>query len=69
MQGCPWCKKAEDLLKKHNKKYQSIPGVGNKDVDELMRKNNRTDYKYWPKIFLNDIFIGGYIDLEKRLAI
>jgi glutaredoxin len=68
MQGCPWCNKAEQLLHKKGKNYKAILGVGNPEVDKKMKKAGRSDYKYWPKIFHNDKFIGGYGDLEKRLS-
>jgi glutaredoxin len=67
MNGCPWCEKAEELLRSKGKNYDSIPGVENPDVIEKMKKAGRLDYKYWPKIFHNNKFIGGYSDLEKRL--
>jgi len=68
MDGCPWCEKAQDLLRKKGKTFKAVPGVGNPEVDKKMKKAKRTDYRYWPKIFHNDKFIGGYADLEKRLA-
>ncbi len=67
MDGCPWCEKAEELLLNKGKNYTSSVGVGNPIVEKKMKEAGRTDYKYWPKIFHNDKFIGGYSDLEKRL--
>ena len=68
MEGCTWCKKAGDLLKSKGENPKLIPGVGNAELEEKMRKAGKGDYKYWPKIFHNDIFIGGYTDLEKRFS-
>jgi thioredoxin reductase (NADPH) len=67
LDGCPWCEKAKELLKDKKKKFVAKNGVNNTEVVEKMKKIGREDYKYWPKIFLNDEFIGGYTDLEKRL--
>ena len=68
MNGCPWCKKAEEILDKKGKTYKSILGVGNPEVEIKMKNAGKSDYKYWPKIFHNDEFVGGYSDLEKRLG-
>jgi glutaredoxin len=68
MEGCGWCAKAIQLLKTSKEKVTVKKGEGNKDLAKLMQSQGRADYKYWPKIFLNGKFIGGYTDLEKKLT-
>ena len=67
--GCPYCDKAKKLLEKHHKKFKSVVGAGNPVIErEIIMKGAPRDYHYWPKIFHNGIFIGGYSDLEKILG-
>jgi glutaredoxin len=64
--GCPWCEKAEQFLIKNNFKPKMIDGVNNEKLKSLMKKQGHENYTYWPKIFLNGVFFGGYSDLEKK---
>lgn len=73
MDTCIFCKKAKNLLEERANKdrthisVKAIPGVGNPEVDKIMASVGRSDFRSWPKIFLNGDFIGGYGDLENKL--
>ena len=69
-EGCGYCQKAKETLlmyatKNPNVTVEIIKGVGNPELIQKMKGNS---YAYWPKIFLNNKFIGGFSDLEKRLS-
>jgi glutaredoxin len=77
MEGCIFCEKAKQLLKNRketnsNVKLKIEVGIdenGNEDRDLIikMKQRGKSYYTTWPRIFLNDEFIGGYSDLEKLL--
>jgi hypothetical protein len=49
-------------------KKNGIDPVTNKDTIEVQeRMVGESDFKTWPKIFRNDEFIGGFIDLQRYL--
>ena len=69
-QGCPYCKKAKDLLQQHNQ-TQKIIEITSKNRDEIYKQiDSLTDsYRYFPVIFdKNANFIGGYTELKKNLS-
>jgi glutaredoxin len=53
-------------LEKNGQKIKTENGINNPKVPELMKKSGVENHKYWPKIFLNGKYFGGYTDLEKR---
>lgn len=64
--NCIYCKKSKELLEKLNIPYNEI--LLNKDddtytliVSDLLKKYNQ---KTFPFIIINEIFIGGYTELE-----
>jgi thioredoxin reductase (NADPH) len=62
--NCPWCVKAKDLLKSHNVEYDEIHIPNDLTREEfyvIVESNNTT--KTVPKIFCDDVLIGGYEDL------
>jgi glutaredoxin len=77
MEGCMFCEKAKKLLQNRKDKYDNIKvntivGIdenGNEDRDLIikLKKQGKSDYSTWPRIFLNNEFIGGFSDLEKLL--
>jgi glutaredoxin 3 len=63
---CPYCIKAKDLLKTLNLEYNEIildPSNENykETVDELKQKYNHYTF---PFIIVNDIFLGGFKELD-----
>lgn len=64
--GCGFCKKAKDYLRTKGKKYKEII-VTEDNKDSIYKKIDfKTDnYRYFPVIFKDKIFIGGYTELEK----
>jgi glutaredoxin len=36
-----------------------------KEVAKKMEEIGRADFKTWPRIFHNGVFIGGFADLQK----
>jgi len=67
--GCSYCKKAKDLLGKHKLPFETveITDSNRKQIYNIIDK--KTDsYRYFPVIFKNKKFIGGYTELEKMLV-
>jgi glutaredoxin len=69
--GCRACEDAKKFFDSRNitfEKKNGIDPVTNKDTIEVQKRMKivRKPFKTWPKIFRNDEFIGGFIDLKKR---
>ena len=66
--GCSSCKKAKELFNKLGLEYKEIK-VHNKDIKEFFDEKASVTggYKFFPVIFNNEHFIGGYVELEKLL--
>lgn len=73
--GCNYCKKSKDLIqtkckecKTHNcDKYVATL----RDSDEFyafMNKYTNKNYKYFPMIFYDHKFIGGYQELQTQIT-
>lgn len=64
--GCNFCEKAKDILTERGLKYEVYNISENPAYkEELLEKV--PDAKTVPQIFENDIYIGGYTDLRKRI--
>lgn len=62
--SCPYCVRAEALLKKRGVKTMQVIDVGgNKKLWAKMEKETRR--KTVPQIFIGDLHVGGYDDLAK----
>jgi len=62
--ACPYCRRAENLLKKRGVKTMQVIDVGrNRKLWVAMEKETRR--KTVPQIFIGDRHIGGYDDLAK----
>jgi glutaredoxin len=70
MDGCGWCVKARQDIEKriqtHGGTLKTIKGAESTDVT-VIAKLKATGKPTWPKIFLNNRFLGGYSDLEKYI--
>jgi glutaredoxin len=64
--GCPYCQKAKELLEAKGQKLK-ITEVNDSNKEKIYAKiDKKTDsYRYFPVIFNDDKFIGGYTELEK----
>ena len=64
--ACPYCEKAKNLLKNKGIEYEEkniAQGYNIQDLRELV-PNART----MPQIWLDGEHLGGYYELEKKLA-
>ncbi len=62
--SCPYCRRAEILLKKHGVKSMQVIDVGgNRKLWAAMERETRC--KTVPQIFIGDKHIGGFDDLAK----
>jgi glutaredoxin len=66
--GCYYCEKAKLLLTKHGLPFKSVE-IKDSNRDSIYKKiDEKTDsYRYFPVIFKNKKFIGGYTEIEKIL--
>lgn len=60
---CIFCQLAKELLKKKNIKYNEI--IITSDNNILDKLKDKTKHKTLPQIFINNKFIGGYMELKK----
>jgi glutaredoxin len=67
--GCYYCEKAKLLLVKHGLSFKTVE-IKDSNRDSIYKKiDKETDsYRYFPVIFKNKKFIGGYTELEKILV-
>jgi glutaredoxin len=67
--GCYYCEKAKLLLVKHGLSFKAVE-IKDSNRDYIYKKiDKETDsYRYFPVIFKNKKFIGGYTELEKILV-
>jgi len=65
-EGCPYCKNAKELLRNNGYNFKETI-VTQRNMSRIYSKiDSQTDsYRYFPVIFLNDKFIGGYSELSK----
>ena len=66
-EGCPYCRDAKELLKSKNIPFKEIK-VTDSNIEKIYKKidNKTKKYRYFPIIFKNNIFIGGFSDLNKN---
>lgn len=60
---CPYCQRAEQLLRKHGIRFEKIRVDLSKGRLREMLKRSRRDSV--PQIFINDRHIGGFDELRK----
>jgi glutaredoxin 3 len=70
LEGCPYCNKALDILKKNKIKHKKIVVENTEEAKKYYKKKNKMDT--FPQIFLdisetNSIKIGGCSDLENLM--
>ena len=62
MKKCPYCHMAKSLLKQKSLRFKYRT---KSNTPELMKITN--NYPFFPKIFFNGRFIGGYAELKTHL--
>jgi len=67
-EGCSSCTKAKNLLESYHIKYstQRVDSYNDKKIYELIDPYTKK-YKFFPVIFNNGKFIGGYTDLKEKI--
>ena len=61
-QNCPFCRRAEDLLK--TKGVDNLQKIAvDRDPDLLQTMMARTGRRSVPQIFIGEVHVGGYDDL------
>src|ERR1700744_4662007 len=64
--GCVYCDKAKELLKRKHQNFKSyefkkLTKSEQKVLNDKMKKaNHNSEYRYYPRIFFVDKFIGGF---------
>lgn len=61
--ACPYCRRAEELLRKRGIRFEKIRvDLSRGKLREMLRRSRRDSV---PQIFINDQHIGGYDELRK----
>jgi glutaredoxin len=68
LKGCGYCDNAKDMLKKNDTKYGTVE-LNKANMDEIYNSidSMTSKYRYFPIIFYNSKFIGGYKELNKLI--
>jgi len=61
--SCPYCIRAEKLLKKKGAKVESIDVGGDRSLWKKMEKLSKRNTV--PQIFIDDVHVGGFDDLSE----
>lgn len=63
--GCRFCLMAKDLLQENGLHYESVDLSHNKDLH--LKLANQTGQNTVPYVFINQEFVGGYVELKKLI--
>ena len=67
IEGCGYCVKAKELLKKNKIKYREIVVTDDNETEIYKKVDKKTNkYRSFPMIFKNNKFVGGFTDLDKN---
>ncbi len=61
--NCGYCVAAKNLLDKKGEQYEEIHLEDNPDAKNKLKENG---FKTVPQIWLDEEYIGGYVELERR---
>jgi len=61
--GCIWCDKLTKLLRSNNITFKTIDITDSVPPGDLLYQQT-SDYKTIPKVFINNVFVGGYKEVE-----
>ena len=64
--GCSYCEQAKNLLKSKNIEYEERNIAQGWKIQDLLEA--APSAKTMPQIWLDDEYIGGFYELEKKLA-
>ena len=64
--SCPWCDRAKTLLKNKGIEYEERNIAQGWKIQDLLEA--APSAKTMPQIWLDDEYIGGFYELEKKLA-
>lgn len=65
--GCPYCTKAKELLKKRGLAFTEHK-VGGDVTKEMIQERVGSPIRTVPQIFIDDKHIGGYTELAAHLS-
>ena len=63
--SCPYCIKAKAFFERNNLKYEEFDLTNN--FTEINRLKDETGHRTVPLIFIDNNFIGGYIDMMEKI--
>jgi glutaredoxin len=67
--GCGYCRKAKQLLSDHDLSYKEIEITDQNKISIYKKIDKKTKkYRFFPIIFKDDIFVGGYTELETLIG-
>ena len=61
--NCGYCVAAKNLLDKKGEQYEEIHLEDNPDAKNKLKENG---FKTVPQIWLDEEYIGGYVELERK---
>ena len=69
LEDCSYCTEAKKLLEKNNLLYKEIK-VYKDDIRDILKilESKTNKYGYFPIIFYNKKFVGGFQELQKQLS-
>jgi len=70
-EGCPYCERAKEFLILYKPKIKEYDSLSDKERDKIQQriiKQTGKEYSMYPKIFINNNFIGGYSDLLNKYS-
>lgn len=69
--GCPYCEAAKEFLRAYKPKiieYVSLPDETKQKIQQKIENQTGKKYFMYPKIFINNEFIGGFTNLRENYS-
>lgn len=63
--NCIWCDRAMELLNSHNVSYEIVKIYKDISLEDFRSLMNYPEKLTVPQIYMNDVLIGGYEDLQR----
>lgn len=67
--GCPYCSSAKEFLQAYKPKIIEFTELSEKEqesVQNRIKEQTGKEYRTYPKIFIDNKFIGGFSDLQEK---